>query len=136
MPDLVTIGDESFLADGIYLGGPRVDRGTLDAGAGDASATASSSAITPCSVRGRGCADETLLGVCTVATPAMATAPGGVARAIRRCRCRGRRRRPIERTTHEPSLLRRLNRFAVGAARLLLPLGLLLVGRMVGSSTC
>ena len=29
VPDLVTIGDESFFADGIYLAGPRVDRGTL-----------------------------------------------------------------------------------------------------------
>ena len=72
VPDLVTIGDESFLADGIYLGGPRVDRGTLTLAPVDGRQPRRSSAITPCSGRGRDSPTRRLLGVCTVATPAMA----------------------------------------------------------------
>lgn len=29
VPELIEIGDETFFADGIYLGGPRIDRGTV-----------------------------------------------------------------------------------------------------------
>ena len=32
VPELVSIGDESFFADGIYLGTPRLDRGTVSCG--------------------------------------------------------------------------------------------------------
>ena len=29
MPELVEIGPDTFFADGIYLGGPRIQRGTV-----------------------------------------------------------------------------------------------------------
>ena len=127
VPDLVTIGDESFFADGIYLAGPRVDRGTLTLApvtVGDRVFVGNHAVLGP----GTRLADGTLLGVCTVATPAMAAAPGSA--------WLGHPPMPLprppaavdRRTTHQPSWLRRVNRFSWEAARLVQPLGLFLVG--------
>ena len=134
VPDLVAIGDESFFADGIYLGRAARRSRHVDAGAGDRRRSRRSSATTPCSGRGRDLADGALLGVCTVATPAMAAAPERRGSGIRRCRCRGRRAAVDRRTTHQPSWLRRVNRFGWEAARLLLPLGSVPGRGMVGRS--
>ncbi len=66
VPSLVTIGRDSFLADGIYLGGPRVHRGTVTLAAvvlGD-SVFLGNHVVVPA---GQHLAGQGLIGVCTVA---------------------------------------------------------------------
>ncbi len=81
VPDLVAIGDECFLADGVYLAAPRVDRGTLTlapVGIGARTFIGNHAVLGPGAVLPA----DALLGVCTVAVPAMAEAAGrGVVRA-------------------------------------------------------
>ncbi|MGD9906232.1 MAG: amino acid adenylation domain-containing protein [Vicinamibacterales bacterium] len=125
-PDLVTIGDGAFLADGIYLAGPRVDRGTLTVAPVTIGARAF---IGNHAVLGPGAVlpDDVLLGVCTVATPAMADAPGAAwfghppLPLARPSAVGGRRPAP-------PTWLRRVNRWLWEAGRTLLPLPLVAAG--------
>ena len=125
VPDLVAIGDACFFADGVYLGGARVDRGTLTLGrveVGAGTFVGNYAVLGPGTTLPAG----SLVGVCTVATPRMADPPGAA--------WFGHPPMPLprpaatvdRRTTHEPSVVRRVNRLAWETARLLLPLGLLL----------
>jgi non-ribosomal peptide synthetase-like protein len=122
VPDLVTMGQECFLADGVYLAAPRIDRGTMTLGRVTMGARCF---VGNHAVLGAGTSlpDDMLIGVCTVATPAMAAVAGAawfghppllLPRPV-----------PIadRRTTHDPSALRRLNRALWEAARLALPIG-------------
>lgn len=66
VPELIEIGNESFLADGIYLGGPRVHQGAvtlLKTRLGDNTFLGNHAVI----AGGQQLPDNTLLGVCTVA---------------------------------------------------------------------
>lgn len=124
VPDLVSIGDDCFFADGVYLAAPRFDRGTMTLGRVKVGARTfvgnhaviAAGAVLPA---------DALLGVSTVATPAMADAPGTAwfghpPMTLPRPAATADRR-----TTHEPSWLRRVNRGMWEAARLTLPIGLL-----------
>jgi non-ribosomal peptide synthetase-like protein len=65
VPETVEIGAETFLADGIYIGGPRIDRGTVTLGRtriGSGVFLGNHVAIPA----GRSLPDGVLLGVCTV----------------------------------------------------------------------
>jgi non-ribosomal peptide synthetase-like protein len=69
-PEMVEIGAGTFLADGIYIGGPRIDRGTVTLartrlGSG---VFLGNHVVIPA---GRNLPDDVLLGVCTVASEAM-----------------------------------------------------------------
>lgn len=66
VPELIEIGDETFFADGIYLGGPRVHRGTVTLAMTRLGANTflGNHAIIPI---GQLLPDDILLGVCTVA---------------------------------------------------------------------
>ena len=68
VPELVEIGPETFFADGIYLGGPRVSRGAVTLGRvrlGGNTFLGNHAVIGP----GQSLPDDVLLGVCTVADP-------------------------------------------------------------------
>lgn len=70
VPELVDIGDRTFFADGIYVGGPRLHRGTVTLattyiGSG---VFLGNHVVIPA---GRSLPDNSLLGVCTVANEAM-----------------------------------------------------------------
>jgi len=66
VPDLVSVGDACFLADGIYLAGPRIDRGTVTLARVvlGARTFVGNHAVISC---GQTLPDDVLLGVCTVA---------------------------------------------------------------------
>ena len=66
VPELVTVGNESFFADGIYLGGPRIHRGTVTLAqvAVGKGSFLGNHVVVPC---GETLPDEILVGVCTVA---------------------------------------------------------------------
>lgn len=66
IPELVEIGDESFFADGVYLCGPRVHRGTVTLATGRLGKNTflGNHAVVPC---GQRLPDNVLIGVCTVA---------------------------------------------------------------------
>jgi non-ribosomal peptide synthetase-like protein len=127
VPDLVTIGAGTFLADGLYLAAPRVDRGTLTTAPVTLGARVF---LGNHAVLGPGVTlpDDTLLGVCTVATPAMADASGAA--------WFGHPPMPLARPaavidpggTYRPSPIRLVNRWLWEGARVLLPLGLVAVG--------
>ena len=70
VPEMVEIGAETFLADGIYIGGPRIDRGTVTlAGTRLGSGVfLGNHVVIPA---GRSLPGNVLLGVCTVAGEAM-----------------------------------------------------------------
>jgi non-ribosomal peptide synthetase-like protein len=126
VPDLVTLGPECFLADGVYLAAPRVDRGTMTLGrvAMGARCFVGNHAVL---WAGTVLPGDTLLGVCTVATTAMTTTPGAAwfghpPMLLPRPAVDADRR-----TTHAPSVLRRVNRALWEAARLALPIGPLAV---------
>lgn len=66
VPELIEIGDECFFADGIYLGGPRIHRGTVTLGRtrlGDNTFLGNHAVI----ITGQQLPEDILLGVCTVA---------------------------------------------------------------------
>ncbi len=66
VPEQLEIGDGTFLTDGIYLGGPRVDRGTVTVAPTKLGRRVfiGNHAVVP---SGQQVPDETLVGVCTVA---------------------------------------------------------------------
>ncbi|WP_331723638.1 MULTISPECIES: amino acid adenylation domain-containing protein [unclassified Streptomyces] len=121
VPELVSIGGGSFLADGIYLGGPRIHRGTVALGLlGLGSGTfVGNHAVLP---GGASLPDDLLIGV---ATPGhdRAFRPGSswfghpVFELPRREVVEADRE-----LTHEPTPLRRFNRWVWELARFLLPL--------------
>jgi non-ribosomal peptide synthetase-like protein len=124
VPDLVSIGDDGFFADGVYLAAARFDRGTMTLGRVHIGAR---TFVGNHAVIGAGAVlpDDALLGVSTVATPAMAGAAGTAwfghpPMTLPRPAATADRR-----TTHRPSWLRRMNRAMWEAARLTLPIGLL-----------
>lgn len=66
VPERITVGEESFLADGIYLGGPRICRGAVavaSTGLGRNTFVGNHAVI----AAGQQLADDVLLGVCTTA---------------------------------------------------------------------
>ena len=70
IPELIEIGEESFFADGIYLGGPRIHRGTVTLAATRLSRHTflGNHAVVPA---GQQLPEDVLLGVCTVANDAV-----------------------------------------------------------------
>jgi len=121
VPELCEIGDESFFADGIYLGGPRVHRGTVICGRtvlGKNSFLGNHAVIPP----GTELPRDVLLGICTVAEPARVRAGtswfGLPAFELPR-------RESVEydrRFTHDPSLPRYLTRLFWELSRFWLPI--------------
>ncbi len=109
VPELIEIGDESFFADGIYLGGPRVHQGTVTLSPTRLGKNTflGNHSVVPC---GQRLPDNILIGVCTVANDAIdreGTAwfgqppfelPRGEGIEVNRA------------LTHEPSLIRYLDR--------------------------
>lgn len=127
VPDLVELGSECFLADGIYLAGPRIDRGTVSLGRVRLGARTfiGNHAVVTC---GTHLPDDVLLGVCTVADPDRVH--GGTSwfghppMELPRREVVGADRR----LTHDPSFIRFLNRVFWELLRCLVPAGLALVG--------
>ena len=70
VPETVEIGAETFLADGIYIGGPRIDRGTVTLARTRLGSRVflGNHVVIPA---GRSLPDNVLLGVCTVADETM-----------------------------------------------------------------
>jgi len=70
VPEMVELGTETFLADGIYIGGPRIDRGTVTLAASRVGSNVflGNHVVIPA---GRSLPDGVLLGVCTVVGEAM-----------------------------------------------------------------
>jgi non-ribosomal peptide synthetase-like protein len=66
VPELITVGDESFFADGIYLGGPRIEQGrvTLARTSFGTNTFLGNHVVVPA---GQTVPDDMLLGVCTPA---------------------------------------------------------------------
>lgn len=124
VPDHVEIGEASFLADGIYLGGPSVSNGTVTL----ARTTLGSGVFigNHAVIRaGQHIADGVLIGVSTVIDDVRARAGtawfGQPAFALRR-------RPPADahrHVTHEPSAIRYLNRWLWELLRFALPIPLL-----------
>ena len=126
VPELVTIGGGTFLADGIYLGGPRVQRGTVLLGTlrlGEGTFVGNH-AVLPCD---RDLPGDLLIGI---ATPGGQNGlPHGEFRAgsswFGHPPFELPRREVVEADrslTHEPSLVRRVNRWVWELARFALPL--------------
>ncbi len=127
IPELVTIGDDCFLADGIYLGGPLVAQGRVTLAAtslGDRSFVGNH-AVVP--------ADEqlpggVLVGVCTVARGAELEESGAT---FGHPAFELPRRAEVvydRRLTHDPGFLRWFSRFFFEAARFVVPMGALALG--------
>ncbi|MCC6784281.1 MAG: amino acid adenylation domain-containing protein [Planctomycetes bacterium] len=121
LPEQVRIGSRCFLADGIYLAGPRVDRGTVTVAPvaiGDDSFLGNHVVIPP----GVTLPDGVLLGVCTVADQERMR-PGSS--WFGHPPFELPRREIVEvdrRLTHEPGAVRYLNRMLWELARLGLPI--------------
>ena len=141
VPDLVDLGPECFLADGIYLADPRIDRGTVTLGRVRLGARTfvGNHAVIPCGAR---LPDDVLLGVCTVADQA-SIRPGSSwfghppidLHVIRNVgaglQTRPRRRPEIStdrRLTHDPTRLRYWNRVFWELLRCALPAAPILAG--------
>jgi non-ribosomal peptide synthetase-like protein len=126
VPELVSIGDESFFADGIYLCGPRVHRGTVDlapARLGKNTFLGNHSVIPG----GQDLPDNLLIGVCTVANDK--TVRTGTA-WFGQPPFELPRREEVEfgrQLTHEPNLIRYLDRLFWETLRNGLPVFPLLV---------
>ena len=120
IPDLVTTGSECFLADGIYLAGPRIDRGTVSLGR---TTLGSRTFIGNHAVVASGVQlpDDVLLGVCTVADPRTIRKNtawfGHPPLELPRPKAAGVDRR----LTHDPTLVRYLNRVVWELLRCALP---------------
>jgi len=109
VPELIEIGDESFFADGIYLCGPRVHRGTVTLAPTRLGKNTflGNHAVVP---GGQRLPDNVLIGVCTVADDS--TIRSGTA-WFGHPPFELPRREAVEfdrRLTHEPSLIRYLDR--------------------------
>ena len=131
VPELVTIGEETFFADGIYLGGAKVRQGTVTLAETSLGRHTflGNHAVIPAGSR---LPDDILIGVCTVADDSKIT--GGHARF-------GHpsfdlpRREVVEmasniRLTHKPTPIRYINRVMWETARFLLPIPPLLLGAL------
>ncbi|MBK8974692.1 MAG: amino acid adenylation domain-containing protein [Planctomycetes bacterium] len=120
LPEQVTIGAGSFFADGIYLGGPRVDRGTVTVAPvalGPGTFLGNHVVVTP----GTALPGDVLLGVCTVADATVVRAGtswfGHPPFELPRREVVTMDRR----LTHAPSLVRRVNRVLWELLRFALP---------------
>ena len=121
LPEQIAIGQDSFLADGIYLGGPRIDRGTVTVGGveiGRESFLGNHVVVHP----GTSLPDRVLIGVCTVAdAPRMRADSSWFGHPAFELP----RREVVEverRLTFEPGALRYANRVLWEAARFLIPI--------------
>jgi non-ribosomal peptide synthetase-like protein len=127
LPELVEIGDETFFADGIYLAGPHITRGTVTLARVRLGARVfiGNHAVIGC---GQSIPDDVLLGVCTVADD----------RIIRRGTSwfghppfELHQRETVtadRRLTHDPTWLRYINRVVWEQMRFAIPLVPLLIG--------
>src|SRR5690606_6124856 len=110
VPECVTIGANSFLADGIYRGGPRVRGGTGEIGdtVVGAGAFIGNHVVVPGGCR---LPEKVLLGVCTVADDR--TVRAGTAWFGHPAFQMPRQEEIVfdRRLTHEPTFVRRLTRF-------------------------
>jgi len=120
VPECVSVGAESFFADGIYLGGPRVHRGTVNIGAttlGEGTFLGNHAVIPG----GASLPDGSFLGVCTVA-PETGMVPGSS--WFGHPAMRLHRREVVEADrgeTHEPSAIRVVSRVFWETLRFALP---------------
>lgn len=119
VPELISIGPGTFFADGVYLGGPVVDRGTvtLTETTLGSEVFLGNHVVVPAGSR---VADGVLLGVSTVARdemPANTSWFGHPPFAL----ARPPRQYVDARLTHRPSLIRYLNRWFWEIARFLIP---------------
>ncbi|MBL9089504.1 MAG: amino acid adenylation domain-containing protein [Planctomycetia bacterium] len=127
VPELVTIGDDCFLADGIYLGGPLVVQGRVILAAtslGDRSFVGNH-AVVPADERLPG---GVLVGVCTVARGAELEESGAT---FGHPAFELPRRAEVvydRRLTHDPGFLRWSSRFFFEAARFAVPMAALALG--------
>ena len=120
VPELIEIGDETFFADGIYLGGPQVHRGsvTLAMTKLGANTFLGNHAIIPI---GQQLANDILLGVCTVADDQIIR-PGTSWFGHPPFELPRREIVECDRSlTHEPSAVRYCNRLFWEALRFALP---------------
>lgn len=127
VPRLVELGPECFLADGIYLGGPRVDRGSVTLGRVQLGARTfvgnhaviAGGVVVP---------DDVLLGVCTVANP-RDMRPGSSWFGLPPIELPTREIAVADRRlTHAPGRMRYANRVFWEVLRCLLPAGPILAG--------
>jgi non-ribosomal peptide synthetase-like protein len=120
IPELVEIGPESFLADGIYLGGPRIHRGAvyLASTALERNTFIGNHTVISC---GQRLPEDVLLGICTVADKAFirsGTSWFGLPpfelprREVVEC---------DRRLTHDPPLIRYVNRLLWEGMRFVIP---------------
>ena len=127
VPDLVDVGPDCFLADGIYLAGPRIDRGTVTLGRVTLGARTfvGNHAVIGCGTR---LPDDVLLGVCTVADQATIRPDsswfGHPPLDLQRRQVVWADRR----LTHDPSHIRYWNRVFWELLRCVLPAGPILAG--------
>lgn len=121
VPELVTFGDDVFFADGIYLAGPRVQRGTVTLAATTIGSRSfvGNHVVIPA---GQHLPDDILIGVCTVADDRIVR-PGTSWFGLPPFELP--RREVVEadrRLTHDPTPIRYWNRVFWEAARVLLPI--------------
>jgi non-ribosomal peptide synthetase-like protein len=120
VPELIEIGRESFFADGVYLGGPHVHRGTVTLAATSISENTflGNHTVIPAGLH---LPENVLIGICTVADDQRVRANSSwfghpsfelPRREVVECK---------RRFTHEPSRIRYLNRVAWELLRFLLP---------------
>lgn len=121
IPELIQIGPESFLADGIYLGGPRIQRGTVtlaNVRLGTNTFLGNHAVV----AGGQNLPENVLLGICTVADDRMARPRSSwfghppfelPRREIVEC---------SRNLTHEPSTIRFINRLFWEWLRFTLPI--------------
>jgi non-ribosomal peptide synthetase-like protein len=123
VPELIDLGDECFFADGIYLGGPRIHRGsvTLSKVKIDKNAFLGNHVVIQ---GGQHLPEDILLGICTVADNQVFQAGSSW---FGRPAFQLPRRGSIEydrRFTHYPSFIRYINRLFWESMRFALPVGL------------
>ena len=130
VPELVEIGGETFFADGIYLGGPRIHQGSVSLAAtriGDNSFLGNHVVIES----GQKLPDDILIGISTPANAALIR-PGTSWFGHPSFELPRREVVEVDRSlTHEPSMIRYWNRVFWEALRFALPIGPLLVARAV-----
>jgi non-ribosomal peptide synthetase-like protein len=127
IPSTIRIGRETFFADGIYLGGPRLHAGTatIEPVALEESCFVGNHAVLPA---GSQIPRETLVGISTRGDGLPAEAGASwFGHPIFRLPNREIVAMPRE-LTHEPPLIRRLNRWMWELARFALPIGPVVVG--------
>jgi non-ribosomal peptide synthetase-like protein len=127
LPELVTIGDSCFFADGIYLGRPLLHRGTFTCGHTRFSNNTflGNHVVVPSGVS---LPPDILLGICTVADPARIR-PGTSWFGHPSFELPRREVHSADRAfTYEPTPLRRATRMFWEGTRLLLPIPTLLLG--------